>query len=103
MCVCVRSQSYQSLKDTELVEKKEEAGTTCFQGRPTMHGPIHTKLSELSLLDDSFSNQQEKPTYALHTITTDTVLDSGQSLEEPSPVCKPIEQHGNFSHQVPST
>ncbi|XP_017347989.1 DENN domain-containing protein 1A isoform X2 [Ictalurus punctatus] len=93
------SQSYQSLKDTELVEKKEEAGTTCFQGRPTMHGPIHTKLSELSLLDDSFSNQQEKPTYALHTITTDTVLDSGQSLEEPSPVCKPIEQHGNFSHQ----
>ncbi|XP_060791800.1 DENN domain-containing protein 1A isoform X8 [Neoarius graeffei] len=91
------SQSYQSLKDTELVEKKGEVGKVCFQGNTTIHGPIHTKLSELSLLDDSIIKQQEKPPYALHTIhSTQTVLDSGQSLEELSLVCKP---HGNFSYQ----
>ncbi|XP_046723352.1 DENN domain-containing protein 1A isoform X2 [Silurus meridionalis] len=95
-----QSQSYQSLKDTELEEKKEEVGSVCFQNNTAMHGPIHTKLSELSLLDDSFSSQQEKPTYALHTInSTHTVFDSGQSLEELSSVCKPIEQHGNFRYQ----
>ncbi|KAI5623726.1 DENN domain-containing protein 1A isoform X2, partial [Silurus asotus] len=94
------SQSYQSLKDTELEEKKEEVGSVCFQNNTAMHGPIHTKLSELSLLDDSFSSQQEKPKYALHTInSTHTVFDSGQSLEELSSVCKPIEQHGNFRYQ----
>ncbi|XP_053095990.1 DENN domain-containing protein 1A isoform X3 [Pangasianodon hypophthalmus] len=94
------SQSYQSLKDTDLVEKKGEVRTVCFQGNTTMHGPIHTKLSELSLLDDSFSNQQKKPTYALHTINSaHTVLDTGQSLEELNSVCNPIEQHGNFSYQ----
>ncbi|XP_060791799.1 DENN domain-containing protein 1A isoform X7 [Neoarius graeffei] len=92
-----QSQSYQSLKDTELVEKKGEVGKVCFQGNTTIHGPIHTKLSELSLLDDSIIKQQEKPPYALHTIhSTQTVLDSGQSLEELSLVCKP---HGNFSYQ----
>ncbi|XP_058271910.1 DENN domain-containing protein 1A isoform X2 [Hemibagrus wyckioides] len=92
-----QSQSYQSLKDTELVETK---GEVCFQGNTTMDGPIHSKLSELSLLDDSFGNQQEKPTYALHTInSTHTVLDSEQSLEELSSVSKPVDQDGSFSYQ----
>ncbi|KAK3555885.1 hypothetical protein QTP86_029805 [Hemibagrus guttatus] len=92
-----QSQSYQSLKDTELVETK---GEVCLQGNTTMDGLIHSKLSELSLLDDSFDNQQEKPTYALHTInSTHTVLDSEQSLEELSSVSKPVDQDGNFSYQ----
>ncbi|KAF5897343.1 DENN domain-containing protein 1A isoform X3, partial [Clarias magur] len=91
------SQSYQSLKDKEFVEKRVEVETECFHGNTTMHGPIHTKLSELSLLDDSFSNQQEKTAYSLHTMNS--THNSGQCLEELNLVCKPVEQHGNISYQ----
>ncbi|KAM9450267.1 DENN domain-containing protein 1A isoform 2-T2 [Clarias gariepinus] len=89
------SQSYQSLKDKEFVEKKVEVETECFRGNTTMHGPIHSKFSELSLLDDSFSNQQKKAPYSLHTLNTH----SGQRQEELNLVCKPVEQHGNISYQ----
>ncbi|TTE96764.1 DENN domain-containing protein 1A [Bagarius yarrelli] len=99
------SQPYQFLKDTELVEKKEEEeeeeeGTVCFQNNTSMHGPIHSHLSELSLLDDSFDNQQEKSTYALHTKnSTHTVVDSGQSLAGQSSFSKPAKLDGQLRYQ----
>lgn len=84
------------------MEKEGEVAPVCFQPNTAMHGPIHTKLSELSLLDDSVSNQQEKPTYALHTISSaHTMLEPEHNLKEPSSVCKPSEKHGNFRYQVP--
>ncbi|XP_060746695.1 DENN domain-containing protein 1A isoform X1 [Tachysurus vachellii] len=85
------SQSYQSLKDTELVGKK---GEVCFQGNTPMDGPMHSKLSELSLLDNSFGNQQEKPTYALHTINS-----THKVVEELSSINKKVDQDDNFSYQ----
>lgn len=66
-----------------------------MEKKGTVHGPIDTKLSELSLLDDSISNQQETPTYSLQSInSTHAMLDSGRGIE------RGIEQHCNFSYQV---
>ncbi|XP_076836911.1 DENN domain-containing protein 1A isoform X2 [Brachyhypopomus gauderio] len=93
-------QPYRSLKEAEFVEEGKEVAAMCFQGNTAPPSPVQERLSEMSLLEGSFSNQQREPTHSVHTKTnTHTLLSTARSLEELRLVCEPEEHHTSISYK----